>query len=223
MKKRYTIILTLLLVGLYAWAGDDRDTRPYLLELGAQAGLGYYVGDAAEHIFMQPSWVAGGQFRYKPTPRWAFSLHGMVQELRIPETDKTAYFRHKIVDVDVTAEFNFFRFGSTRTYDERVKAVTPYMFLGIGCGVFKEGKDWTAAAYMPFGFGMKARLSQHIGLNLRWQHNLYFADNIEGLRPLNNQYELNGSNPFNCDLTSQLVLGFVVEFARQKKICRYCR
>ena len=57
---------------------------------------------------------------------------------------------------------------------------------------------------------------------MAWQHNVYFADNLELVESLGNTYKLNGSNFLNNDLTGQLMLGIVFEFGKEKKICKWC-
>ena len=125
------------------------------------------------------------------------------------------------------AEFNFFRFGEFNKYDKRIKPYTPYIFLGLGVGLYgAEGytnaKYNKAAAYLPFGIGFKWKFHEQVGLNIAWQHNLYFADNLENREDLNNRHDLNGSNIMNCDLTGMVTVGIVFEFARAKKGCRIC-
>ena len=61
--------------------------QPYLCELGLQGGCGYYVGDAAAHIFMHPREAYGVHFRYKFTKRWA--IQAKVSGQRIMGYDYT--------------------------------------------------------------------------------------------------------------------------------------
>lgn len=215
-----TMVLLMLLPNAELSAKDKRDHRPNLCEVGVQGGCGYYVGDATGHIFQNVRETYGGQFRYKFTPRWALAAYGYEQTILIPtESGKE---RQILGNVDVTAEFNFFRIGE-RQYDKRYMPLSPYMFLGVGCSMFRYEEAWTAAAYLPVGFGLKWKFSDHVGLNLRWQHNIFFSDKIEGKEDLNNKHELNGSNIFNNDITSQLTLGIVFEFARERKVCKFCK
>lgn len=225
MVKRITVWISLLLLTVAGWAASSRDFRPYLFELGLEGGTGYYVGDASPHIFMNPRWTAGVQARYKPHPRWAVALYGQYQQFFVPSVwlkpdVRTEAVSQYMVGVDATAEYHFFRFGSTRTYDNRVKAYTPYIFAGIGMGVGPN----ILTGYVPVGLGFKWKVSQHVGMNLRWQHNIYFTDNIEGVPELDDPYglKLNGTNWFNCDILSQLTFGIVVEFGQLKKVCKFC-
>lgn len=201
------------------------EEKTYLCELGLQGGAGYYVGDAIAHIFMRPREAYGAQFRYKFDHRWALQVKGQAGTIVYPYQEQN--YHNQVVGLDAVAEFNFFRFGE-KTYDVRIKPVTPYIFLGLGCAVYNgdvlaSDPRLKAAVYLPFGLGLKWKFSQHFGLNLAWQHNLYFADNLEGIADYDNTYSLNGSNILNCDLTGAVTLGLVVEFAEKKRACRTCQ
>ncbi len=202
--------------------------QPYLCELGLQAGCGYYVGDAAPHIFMHPLEAYGVHFRYKFTKRWA--IQAKVSGQRITGYDYTirgekldTKWQSQLVNADVMAEFNFFRFGDMNKYDSRIKPYTPYIFIGIGAGVNGVGtKNVHALAYIPLGIGFKWKFSEHCGMNIAWQHNIYMMDNLENREALDNKHQLNGWNWMNCDVTGMLTAGIVFEFARAPKACRIC-
>lgn len=216
--RKYIVVLISVL-GLAM--GVSAQSRPYKWELGLQGGCGYYVGDASPHIFTNVREVYGGHVRYKFDRRWALQLKGLHQVIRgtLPE-DKSFVWSNKLINLDVVAEFNFFRLGKME-YDSRVKPISPYIFLGVGVGL--HGLNYgTAAAYLPFGIGVKWEFAPRWQLQFAWQHNLYFADNLENVEGLGNTYNLNGSNFLNCDLTGQMMLGIVFEFGREKKICKYC-
>lgn len=215
-------------MGLGAYAQG----QPYLCEIGLQGGCGYYVGDAAQHIFMHPREAYGVHFRYKFTKRWA--IQAKVSGQRITGYDYTmdgrkldTRWQNQLINVDVMAEFNFFRFGEANRYDKRIKPYTPYIFLGIGAGVYgANGENKPifnhAMAYIPLGIGFKWKFHDCVGLNIAWQHNIYMADNLESRESLDNKYQMNGWNWMNCDLTGMLTAGIVFEFGRAKAPCRIC-
>lgn len=217
-----------LCMGLSAYAQG----QPYLCEIGLQGGCGYYVGDAAQHIFMHPREAYGVHFRYKFTKRWA--IQAKVSGQRITGHDYTmdgrkldTRWQNQLINVDVMAEFNFFRFGEANRYDKRIKPYTPYIFLGIGAGVYgANGENKPifnhAMAYIPLGIGFKWKFHDCVGLNIAWQHNIYMADNLESRESLDNKYQMNGWNWMNCDLTGMLTAGIVFEFGRAKAPCRIC-
>ena len=206
--------------------------QPYLCEIGLQGGCGYYVGEAAPHIFMNPREAYGIHFRYKFTKRWA--IQAKVSGQRIVGSKYTikgekldTKWSNRLYNADVMAEFNFFRFGEANEYDKRIKPFTPYIFAGIGVGVYNDmtedgTKKMTAAGYLPVGVGFKWKFYDCVGLNIAWQHNIYFSDDLEAQNTLNDTHHLNGSNWMNCDLTGMFTVGLVFEFARAKAPCRIC-
>ena len=224
----WLVVALFLCMGLSAYAQG----QPYLCEIGLQGGCGYYVGDAAQHIFMHPREAYGVHFRYKFTKRWA--IQAKVSGQRITGYDYTmdgrkldTRWQNQLINVDVMAEFNFFRFGEANRYDKRIKPYTPYIFLGIGAGVYgANGENKPifnhAMAYIPLGVGFKWKFHDCVGLNIAWQHNIYMADNLESRESLDNKYQMNGWNWMNCDLTGMLTAGIVFEFGRAKAPCRIC-
>ena len=231
--RRFVYILfisTVLLAGLCAEARGEE--RPYLCEIGIQGGFGYYVGDATPHIFMNIREAYGLHFRYKFTKRWA--LQAKVSGQRIAGNDFTirgekldTQWVDQLINIDAMAEFNFFRFGAKNRFDKRIKPYTPYIFLGIGMGIYGADSQnrpllRNVACYVPLGIGFKWRFHDWCGLNIAWQHNIYMADNLESREALDNKHQLNGWNWMNCDLTGMLTAGIVFEFGRAKHECRTC-
>lgn len=198
--------------------------KTYLCELGLLGGCGYYVGDAAPHIFMHPREAYGVLFRYKFDDRWAIQAKLSGQRIQEPNV-----FENRLYNADVMGEFNFLRFGSKNEYDSRVKPYTPYIFIGVGTGVNMHDSVYTqggtprwSSIYIPVGIGFKWKFAERFGLNIAWQHNIYCADGIEGKKEQDNTHGLNGWNIMNMDLTGMLTVGLTVEFAPQKAPCRNC-
>ncbi len=228
-----------------AWAmsASAQTERMYRCELGLQGGCGYYVGDATEYVFQDVREAYGLHFRYKFDQRWALQVKGMAHHIKgqftAGETPASTViaggdacapgqtWETQMVNVDVVGEFNFFRFGA-RQYDERIKPITPYIGVGIGIGMCME-KNWVwrgyspvVQVYVPFVLGLKWKIADRWQLQAAWQHNVYFADNLEGIDAINNAHNLNGSNFLNNDVTAQLTVGIVFEFAQDRKICALC-
>jgi len=228
--RRYIVFLLLAGASLCARAQGE----PFLCELGIQGGAGYYVGDGAHHIFMNPREAYGIHFRYKFNQRWALQVKasgqritGYEYEFKTGELPKRldSKWTNQLVNVDVMAEFNFFRFGESNKYDKRIKPYTPYIFLGFGggiCGIGSKSISPHPVGYMPLGIGFKWKFAERCGLNIAWQHNIYFSDNLEAQEELNDRFEMNGWNWMNCDLTGMMTIGIVFEFARAPKTCRTC-
>ena len=219
-----------LLLALFLLCGQRvcAQDMPYLCEIGLQAGTGYYVGDAAPHIFMHPREAYGIHFRYKFTKRWAIQAkfsgqritgHDFTMDGKMLDTK----WENRLYNVDVVAEFNFFRFDARNENDRRIKPYTPYIFIGLGAGLYNGIETpMTAMAYVPLGIGFKWKFADFVGLNIAWQHNIYMADNLEGRKELDNKYQMNGWNWMNCDVTGMLTAGIVFEFAKAPKPCRIC-
>ena len=231
--SRYICVLLTLLPTLVVLGNN----QSYRIDIGLQAGGGYYVGDAAQHIFNNPLDVYGLHLRYKFDQRW--SLQAKTLRHRITFRDPKRVINYNVLwNTDICAEFNFFRFGVDE-YDNQIKPISPYMFLGFGVAVIgrqctttsyplfigQNGLQPMLACYLPFGFGVKWKFAKRWQLHLTWQHNLYLGGNgdaIEGFSDYCNKHDLNGTNFLNNDLTGQLTIGIVFELAKEKKICQWC-
>ena len=233
----------------------------YACEDGLQMGLGYYVGDATKVIFMNPREAYGAQFRYKFDLRWAIQVKAQRQRIAFFYTPLTAEnlsssvsagFQNPMWSVDVTTEYNFFRFG-LHPHDSRVKPITPYIALGVGVTACNKVATPMSAndkyplvrisgldkpqIYIPLGIGVKWKFAERWQLQACWQHQIYMKDNVEGYMSgidldntiqesgpsiLNNSHKLNGFNIFNNDLTSTLTVGVIFEFGKRGKKCYFC-
>lgn len=195
-------------------------------DIGLQGGASYYVGDATPHIFTLPLESYGAFFRYRFTQRWDLKVQGNAQRVQGYLPDGTGFadknlgkWTNQLVGLDVTAEFNFFRFNESQ-YDSRVKPYTPYISTGLGMCIHDQFRK--VSAYVPFIVGFKWKFASHFGLHVAWQHNVYFADNIEGIKEYDNLHELNGSNILNNDVTGTVMVGLTVSFAAEEKMCLIC-
>jgi len=199
------------------------DNRRHLCEFGIEAGCGYYMGDAADLPFKHVREVYGANFRYRFDQRWALQAKGLAHRIagEYPAQMNMGeqLWTNQLINLDVDAEFNFFRFGA-KSYDRRVKPLTPYILCGLG--VCLHSNVQKIAVYIPFGVGVKWKFAPNFNLQLVWQNNLYLTDNLEGVDALNNTHNLNGSNILNKDLTGTISLGLTVEFIKEKKVCRIC-
>ena len=226
---KFKYILIIICGALCSVMHAQTNGQPFLCEFGLQGGCGYYVGDATPHIFMNPREAYGAHFRYKFTKRWAiqakFSGQRIVGDKYTMNSEKlNEKWSNRLYNVDVMAEFNFLPFGEADKNNRRIKPYTPYIFAGLGAGVYNGVNEgtMTASGYVPLGIGFKWKFHERVGLNIAWQHNIYFADDLEGQSSLSDRHQLNGSNWMNCDVTGMLTAGIVFEFARAKKACKIC-
>ena len=248
---RYTVFSLGLMWMLFSSASVLAEEKFYRLELGLQAGAAYYMGDLAPYAFMSSSETYGVQARVKIDPRWAVQVKGQRQRVinsfesenqwDVPE----GRYQTPMWHFDVAGEFNFFRFG-IHPYDARMHNLTPFISLGLGFTAYNiyadaekaypafEVGDWERfdyAMYIPVGVGLKWKFAPRWQLQLAWQHQIYVfnGDGLEGAIPdlkpslFNDEYQMNGTNILNNDVTSTLTVGLVFEFAHDKKKCFNCK
>ncbi|MCQ2334214.1 MAG: outer membrane beta-barrel protein [Paludibacteraceae bacterium] len=249
MKQLIKYIFSALLITLLSAATTPAHAGDYLLELGAQGGMMYYVGDAQSMIFMHPRETYGGQMRYKFNRRWALQLKGQYGRIGFRQTTdcydyqgnlwpadtekKGTIATNQMVMLDLVGEYNFLPFAFDAR-SGRVRPYTPYIFLGAGIGLYDGNRGPRTfkqmSAYLPFGIGFKWKFAEHCGLQAAWQHNLYLpADNIEGYwvnkqgeTVYDNTHDLNGKNFLNFDMTGSLTIGLVFDFIEAPKVCKTC-
>lgn len=206
---RSKLILLLIWWGITCPAIVSATEKEYSCEVGAQLGMGYYVGDATKMIFKDPRDVFGLQFRYKFDQRWAMQIKGQRQRIAYsyrPDATEdnpsplNARFQNPMWNMDVVAEFNFFRLG-LHPYNSHVRPITPFVSLGVGITMSNkvatqytlEDRNYPAVDimknhsgitlggfYIPVGIGVKWKFSPRWQLQACWQHQIYFSDNIEG-------------------------------------------
>ena len=173
----------------------------YHLEVGAQVGMGYYVGELAPHVFMAVGESYGAQARIKIDPRWALQVKG--QRQRVINTVKKdndygiAPGRYQVPmwHFDVVGEYNFFQLGLDE-YNVHMRSVSPYIFLGFGMTAqslyasrkdeyprLGKGTNSDFAMYIPLGIGLKWKISDRLQFQLAWQHQVYVlnGDGLEGI------------------------------------------
>ena len=60
---------------------EEKASRFYFMEVGAQGGMSYYVGELAHHAFVSSAECFGAQARLKINPRWAVQIKGQRQRV----------------------------------------------------------------------------------------------------------------------------------------------
>lgn len=213
-KKRYIALILVAVLPLGNAIADDK----YLCEIGLTGGVSYYVGDAQSAIFRHAGPLVGGIFRYNIGSRWIAAVRAQGGNFGFRHNG--TLYTNTTFQADFLGEFNFFKL-ERNSVDRFAKRYSPYLFAGLGFGVY--GRDrMSIGSALPFGFGLKWSIAPRWNLNVAWQHQLYFADNMEDLPELDNSYELNGYNFLNNDLTSSLTLSITFNFWKEKKVCRFC-
>lgn len=226
-KHQRKFILCLLGVLLCSAQAYAQRVGRNQVEFGLQGGMMYYVGDAHPKMFQDIREAYGAELSYLFNRRWSIMLQGTAGRLAgraatgqgLPDPNG-AMWTNYVVNIDATARFNFLPYGISDKYDLRIKPFTPYIFAGIGMTMHQQFTKF--AAYLPVGVGFRWMCSEHLSMYLAWQHNICFTDGLEPDSRYDNIHNLNGSNILNCDLMSTIQFGIVFEFAKEKKICKFC-
>ena len=231
------LVVALIVMFPTSMSAKESSSRFYRMEVGAQVGASYYVGELAPYVFLSTAEAYGAQFRYKIDPRWALQLKGQRQRVVNNVEDDNLWrlesgkYVHPMWHVDVVGEYNFFQLGLDE-YNIHMRPWTPYMFVGFGLTFYEDSINnrGPSAVYVPVGLGVKWKFADRWQLQFAWQHNVYLVngDGLEGVidarRPnlFNDSYKMNGSNIMNNDVTSTLTLGVVFEFGCQQRKCVFC-
>ena len=220
MKKSLLISLLLLLFTLPVKA------QQYKYEVGPTLGMTGYLGEANNgNVFKHPSFTVGGIFRYAHNSRWAFKANLNYADIRgDSKNDENKYpegidykFSSSLIDLGLTAEFNFLNYGSGPAY-KKYKPISPYMVAGVGF-VFAMCDGHNQASFtIPFGIGVKYKYKDRLNLNFEFTMRKEFSDRIDGLSDL---YDIKHSFAKNTDWYSFAMFSVTYEFGKRCIKCNY--
>lgn len=220
---RYSLIAVVVMVSMISVRAQEL----YTTEAGVYGGASYFSGDAGKKT------LSGMQADYGLTLRYVFNqriaLHADLHQLSAAGTYGSHYpavypgqvkVNNPASALDMTVAFNFFDYG----YLDHVmysSNITPYLFAGVGGIYFRNGNTGEKFGFtIPFGIGMKMKLSPRMHLNLQWTHRLLTSrDNLEGNREMNDPLYLNGSNRLNNDQAGSLSIGISIGLSRRNCDC----
>lgn len=220
MKKSVFIVLFLLLVAMTATA------QQYKYEAGGSLGITGYLGDVNNsNLFRHPGITGGGIFRYAHNSRWAFkstlsyaSISGNSKdiEMKFPD-DEQFSFSSSLIDLGLTAEFNFLNYGRGPLY-KKYKPISPYMVAGVGF-VFAISDGHTQASFtVPIGIGVKYKYKDRVNLGFEFTMRKEFSDRIDGLSDL---FGIKHSFAKNTDWYSFAAFSVTYEFGKRCIKCNY--
>ena len=192
MKKSLLISLLMLLVTLPVVA------QQYKYEVGPSLGMTGYLGEANNGVlFKHPSFTVGGLSWYPDGANYVFSSH--------------------LIDLGLTAEFNFLNYGRGPAY-KKYKPISPYMVAGVGF-VFAicDGRN-QASFTIPIGIGVKYKFKERLNLGLEFTMRKEFSDRIDGISDL---YGIKHSFAKNTDWYSFVTLTATYEFGERCIKCNY--
>ncbi|HNX89512.1 MAG TPA: DUF6089 family protein [Paludibacteraceae bacterium] len=225
----------------------------YRAEIGVQGGLNVYTGDintvAKPDYFlqnmqnMQPDF--GMYFRYRFNPRTALRLgYDYSTEngaYRFSDFAGPRTLDQQLHILDLTGEYNFFDLENN-PYKSYSKKISPYIYAGLGIILLPDAESFFNKKYspsVPFGFGVKWKITERWNLNVQWSNHFCLGDNLEGIkdleygelihispngRPIWNEGIIpdwfNRINPMNNDLLSGLTLGISFDFWKKGCDCK---
>ena len=220
MKKSLLIAIVMLVASFAATA------QQYKYEVGPSLGMTGYLGEAnTGNLFKHPSFTLGGMFRYNHNSRWAFKANLNYANIRgDSEKDDMVYpdgidysFNSSLIDLGLTAEFNFLNFGRGPLY-KKYKPISPYMVAGVGF-VFAMCDGQNQASFtIPFGIGVKYKYKDRLNMSFEFTMRKEFSDRIDGLSDL---FGIKHSFAKNTDWYSFATFSVTYEFGKRCIKCNY--
>lgn len=228
---RSLLLITIIIASLAFPAGrlaaqTQASVETYKFDIGAGFGMSGYLGDANEsNMFAHPGVGLNASFRYLVNTRWAFrglltaaSLSGSTADMDnvLPE-GKVYDFKSWVYDLGARAEFNFFNYGIGESY-KQLSRVTPYLSLGLGVAMSRNGDDNFVAMTLPMGLGVKFKLRPRVNLGMEFTMTKVFGDNLDS-RELKDLYGIKSSFLKNTDWYSSLMFSISYEFGERCVTC----
>jgi hypothetical protein len=178
--------------------------QEYKYEIGGQAGMSMYMGDANQSsLFKDWNPSAGVVFRNNFDFRWALKADlswGKVSgstkntDNAFPNLTQEYSFSRSFFDLGGQMEFNFLPYSDKFPYLGTSK-ITPYMFLGLGVALATGGDNTFFSLNLPMGVGVKYKLRNRLNLGLEFTVHKLFGDGLDS--PNKNGFNLD--NPYNVE------------------------
>lgn len=183
-------------------------------DIGIFPAVTYYQGDLnPQKMFSSPNVYFGGFIRMNLNELFAiktdigyFGLSGSNVGTFTPGSNNDYSFSTQNINASIKFEINFFKYSDIKM---NVAHVSPYLTVGIA-GLFDFKNIYPS---IPFGGGVKFKVSDRITAGAEWLYHKTFTDKIDGV--LNGYDNLNNTNnntksTFNNDWYS--FFGFHVSY-----------
>lgn len=223
MKRNWLATALLLALPLGTMAQED---PLYLMEVGGALGLVTYLGDFNAGIFSGAQPMGGLVMRRVLNPYMHLRLAAFTGQIKGSSKDVATYypafaaspysFNHRLTNVDVAYEYNFWPYGTGRDY-RGAQPLTPYVAGGLGLTHLSGGEKNVVAANIFLGLGVKYKVAQRLNLALQWGVHFATTDKIDGVA---DPYAVKSVGLFkNKDGYSTLELSLTYSFMAK---CRTC-
>lgn len=183
MNLIYTFIL--ILTVSFSSLAQSAYELDHHMEIGFGAGVYNYTGDLAQKIRYN-NLGPGVQFFYRHNDRKEVSVYrinmlvGQIKgnnTLVVPnEPLQTLSFSETNIEIAALYEYNFFNYRDIKN----VYFMSPYLFGGVALSIFM-GNGVTPAFTIPFGVGVKYKLSDNWNLGMEYGARKTFTDNIDSV------------------------------------------
>lgn len=191
----------------------------YRAEIGANAGVSYYLGEANYKLFNNSELTYGVIYRQKFNPRLAIQANWNYTKVTGSAPYNAAInFENPIHALDFCGEFNFFDLEK-KDYKPFSKTYSPFIFAGVGTMLYTYEKKQDFMFSYPFGIGLKKILGNRLNLNIMWSHRLLLSDQMEGLKQFNDPEKLNGTNLLNYDILTTWSVGVTFDIFKDRCKC----
>lgn len=221
--RHITLACLLALACLPAGAQED-----YRFDIGGGPGFTGYLGDAnSANLWKHPSWDIQAFLRYIYNPRMAFKtvfnaggLSGNSADMdNVFPDDLQFKFSTTFYEVGELFEFNFFNYGMGERY-RKLKRCTPYVTAGLSLLLWQVDKKAHFTLAIPFGVGVKFKLSERVNLGFEFLMKKTFSDKLEGEVGAD-PYRIKSSFMKNTDWLSTAVFTISYEFSQRCRACNY--
>lgn len=223
MKRLLVILLTLVALAAPRLQAQE---ETYRFDIGAQAGMAGYLGDASSNIFGHPGFSGGVSWRYLPDARWAvrallnvMSLSGDTADMDDVLPGQAQYsFKSTAYDLGGRVEFNFFSYGIGESY-KKLRRWSPYLTVGLGVTLATCEGESAFGVNIPMGAGIKYKLRERWNLGLEFTMTKVFSDHVDG--ELSDLYQIKSSFIKNTDWYSNISVSVTYEFGKRCSTCHY--
>lgn len=219
MNKTLLILLFLITTTIIS-------AQSYKYEIGAGAGMGFYMGDANPNKpFRKPGAAFDMTFRWNINYRWALkcglstaTMRGESSGLGLYYPSAATYsFKRQLVDLGVQGEFNFFNYGIGQTY-LNTKRISPYILAGVYFVMIPQAGDGFYSISLPLGAGVKYKVGKRWNMMLEFSMRKTFGDKLDG-KALDDPYKIESAALKNTDWYSYLMFSVTYDFGLKRRVC----
>ncbi len=219
MKKYIAIIILIAMMPIGVSAQE------YKYEIGASAGLGFYIGDANTKPFRGPGPVFGVLFRQNFNYRWALKYNmttmranGTTEGWNNAFPGGASYtFSRQVLDFGVQAEFNFFHYGVGESYKD-TKRFSPYIVAGVGFTAVPCKGDGYFSLNIPLGVGLKYKIGRRWNVGLEFTMRKSLGDKLDG-KDLDDPMHISSAAFKNTDWYSYTMISISYDIGKKGMIC----